>query len=119
MISVNTHIRYARRLVSMMDTRFSLLGLRFGIDPLLDIIPILGSNVSALASCYLFYVAYLAGVPQWVYAKMVWHIALDYLIGVIPVLGIFFDVIHKANVKNLELIEQFVDPKIVEGEIVS
>ncbi len=117
MIALQHHLRYARRIVSLMDTRFSLMGLRFGIDPLLGILPILGNNLTTVVSCYLFYVAYLANVPSWVYVRMAINILIDYRAGIIPVLGVFFDVIHRANVKNLALIEQFAEADVIEGEL--
>lgn len=102
-----------------MDLRFHVLGVRFGIDPLLDVIPGLGNILSALTSCYLFWIAYQVKVPRGVYVRMAWNISVDYLFGVVPYIGIVLDVFFRANVKNLALIETYFDSDILVGEVVT
>lgn len=101
-----------------MDLRFRVFGIRFGIDPLLDIIPGLGNIVAALTSCYLYWIAYQVKVPRWVYLRMAWNISVDYLFGIVPYIGIVLDVFFRANVKNLALIEKYFDSDILIGEVI-
>ena len=49
---------------------------------------------------------------------MAWHILLDYLLGVIPFLGFFFDLFYKSNEINLKLLKPYVDPEILVGTVV-
>ena len=118
MISKTSHVHFAKNLVYLLDMQFSVFGFKFGIDPLFDLIPVVGNSVSTVASCYLFYIAYLYKVPRGVYGKMIWHIFLDYVIGSIPFLGFFGDFLYRANGKNWELLSQYIDPEILVGEVV-
>ena len=117
MKSIDTHIRYAKRLVTILDTKFSLFGIRFGIDPLFDIIPGFGSLVGSATSCYLLWLAYKLQVPAGVYVRMLVNIMADFLVGSIPLAGIAFDLLFRSNLKNLKLLEPYYDPNVVEGEI--
>lgn len=111
------HIRFARRLTQIMDLRFHVLGVRFGIDPMLDIIPGFGNVLAAATSLYLLWIGYHLNVPAYVFRRMIWNILADYILGVVPVVGIVFDIFYRANVKNFALLEQYVDPTILEGEV--
>lgn len=102
----------------MMDLRFNVFGVRFGIDPLLNIIPGMGNVVAAATSLYLMWIGYQLKVPTQIYMKMLWNIAVDYVFGVVPVIGIVFDVFYRANVKNFTLVETYFTPDIIIGEIV-
>lgn len=115
---IGQHIAFARRLVYVMDLRFNLFGIRFGIDPLLDVIPGLGNIVAASTSLYLFWIAHLLHVPAQVYYRMFWNIVIDYALGVVPFLGIFFDAFFRSNAKNFALVEKYFDPDILVGEVI-
>ena len=116
---LQNHIVLARRLTRLLDLRFTVFGIRFGIDPLLDMIPGVGNLFAAATSCYLFWIAYRLRVPTRVYLRMSWNILVDYLFGVVPYIGIVFDVFYRSNVKNFALLESYFDPSVLEGEIVS
>ena len=116
-MSLHSEIALARRIVSLMDLKFHVFGIRFGIDPLLDIIPGLGNIVATGVSGYLFWIAYRLKVPFSVYLRMTWNIAVDYVFGVIPFVGIIADIFFRANIKNFALLETYFDPSILEGEL--
>lgn len=117
-ICIKDHIHFARRLTRVMDLRFNVFGIRFGIDPMLDIIPGLGNTLAALTSLYLLWLGYQLKVPTQVYFRMVWNISVDYLFGAVPFVGIVFDIFFRANVKNFALLETYFDPDILVGEVV-
>lgn len=112
------HIQFATRLVNFMDTKFNIFGIRFGIDPLLDFWPGMGSFIGAFVSSYLFWIAYKLKVPSRVYLKMGWHIFLDFVFGSIPFVGFIFDLFYRANQKNIALLHPFINPEILEGVVV-
>lgn len=117
-VSLLSQVQLARRLVSVMDTKFSIFGIKFGIDPILDMIPGFGDTLGAAISCYLLWLAYKLKVPRWVYGKMLLNIGFDYLLGLLPFAGIVLDLFFRANVKNFALLEKFFDPEILEGELI-
>lgn len=115
--NLGAHIAFARRLTRVMDLRFNVLGIRFGIDPMLDVIPGLGNLLATLTSCYLFWIAAKLQVPAWVYFRMLWNITVDSALGFIPYIGIVFDIFFRSNVKNFVLLEKYFDPDILVGEV--
>ena len=115
---MKSHIQFARRLVRLMDTKFNFFGIRFGIDPLLDLWPWFGSAIGAVISCYLFWIAYKLKVPSRVYFRMGWNILLDFIVGEVPLIGAVFDLFYKANIRNLALLTPFIDPSVLEGVVV-
>lgn len=96
-----------------MDNKFQLFGVKFGVDPILDIIPGFGNIFGVILSSYLFWIAYHLNVPKSVYAKMAKNIGLDFLLGAVPFAGVVFDLLYKANVKNLALLEPFLEEGVV------
>lgn len=118
MATLFSHVQFARKLVRLLDTKFHFFGIRFGIDPLLDIVPGAGNVFAAATSCYLFWIAKELRVPKDVYIRMAGNILMDFIFGVVPVIGIVFDVLYKSNVKNFALLEKHFDPEILTGEVV-
>lgn len=106
------HIQFAKRLVQLMDTKFSFMGVRFGLDPLLDFIPFFGDLIGTIVSLYLFWIAFELKVPEKVYFRMLGNIIIDSLLGLIPVAGIVLDAFYRSNVKNLDLLEKYIGWKM-------
>src|SRR3954467_2397981 len=81
----------ARWLADLLDTRFSIAGFRFGIDPLIDLIPVLGDTVMFVAGLSPLHVARKHRLGRLVQWRMFGNLAIDYLVGIIPFIGAFFD----------------------------
>jgi hypothetical protein len=81
--------------------------LRVGLDPLLGLIPGVGDALGALASSYLVLVAVQLGAPASVVGRLVLNIAIDAVIGSVPLLGDLFDFGYRANLRNLALLEDW------------
>ena len=99
-------VERVRKLAGWMDTKFSVAGVRFGMDGVIGLIPVVGDTATALVSLYPLAVARRHGLGRWVQAKIFGNIALDWLVGLVPVVGDLFDVGFKANVRNLRVIER-------------
>lgn len=82
-------------------------GARVGIDPLLGMIPWLGDLLGALVSSYILSESARLGVPKSVLVKMSCNIALDALVGAVPFIGDLFDFGWKANLRNVQLLESY------------
>ena len=93
-------------LAHVLDDCFRIPGtqIRFGIDGLIGLVPFLGDVLAGLASCIIVVAAWFRGVPYVTLARMVVNLALDVLIGTIPVLGDAFDIAWKANRRNYKLL---------------
>jgi hypothetical protein len=77
---------------------------RFGLDPLLGLIPGIGDTSSALVSAFALIKALRLGVPKILLARMALNILTNEVIGVIPVVGDAFSFWFKSNSRNLEII---------------
>ncbi|HVY31228.1 MAG TPA: DUF4112 domain-containing protein [Polyangiaceae bacterium] len=100
---------WARRLAGLLDSAIRIPGtdIRIGLDPILGaLLPELGDALTAVLSLTLLVVAFSERVPTAVLLRMLLNIALDAVLGAIPVVGDVFDFAFKANEKNLALIER-------------
>lgn len=91
-----------------LDSRFRVPGtdIRFGLDALAGLIPGIGDGTTALFSIYIVIQARRLGVPSSLRARMAANIAIDLLIGAIPLVGDIFDVGFKANLRNAALLRE-------------
>jgi Domain of unknown function (DUF4112) len=79
---------------------------RFGLDALIGLIPNYGDMATSLVSFYILIAGVRYGVPKITLLRMAINVAIDYLVGVIPVFGDAFDFVWKANKWNIELIRE-------------
>lgn len=103
----------ARQLARLLDTQFQVpgLGWRFGIDGILGLVPGVGDAAGLALSSVVVLHAVRSGARGATAARMVTNVALDALVGTIPVIGSVFDFAYKANARNLRLLEEHVtDP---------
>ena len=96
------------QLASLLDDRFTIPGtdVRFGLDPILGLIPGVGDSATAAMTAYIILVARRYRLPVSVQARMIGNLILDWAIGSIPLLGDLFDVGFKANRRNLTLLRK-------------
>lgn len=103
--------KYAR----MTDSQFSipLTGIRFGVDPILGLIPVIGDFIGLLLALPVLTEAARIGAPAALKRKMIRNIIIDAVIGLVPVFGDAFDVYWKANTRNTALLRNWIKTQIV------
>jgi hypothetical protein len=103
-----------RKWAYLLDAAFQVPGtkLRFGLDPIVGLIPGAGDLVTGFFSVMMLLHAVRLRIPKVVIARMVGNTALDLLTGVVPVLGDLFDAGYKANLRNLALLERHATPGV-------
>lgn len=99
----------AKYLADLLDRRSTIPGtsIRIGLDPIFGLIPGVGDAIASLIGTFILLLAAQAQLPKIVLIRMSLNIALNGMIGTIPVLGDFFSVWFKSNVRNVELLERF------------
>jgi hypothetical protein len=100
--------RRLAELAYLLDQAFRIPGTRWrvGLDPIVGLLfPGGGDALGAAVSAVTVLVAVRHGVPGVVVARMVFNIAVDLVVGLVPVAGDVFDVAWKANTRNLRLLE--------------
>jgi hypothetical protein len=92
-------------LADLLDSRWRIPGTpwRFGVDAIAGLVPGAGDLVAGLAGLYILSAAARAGVPRSVLTRMIGNIAVDTVVGSIPILGGIFDLFFKSNQRNLSL----------------
>jgi hypothetical protein len=95
-------------LAALLDDIFRLPGtqIRFGLDALVGLIPGIGDFLTSIASSLIVFAAWRRRLPRVTIARMVANIAIDTVIGTIPVAGDLFDVAWKANRMNMRLLQR-------------
>ncbi len=86
--------------------------MRFGVDPLVGLIPGVGDIVTGLFSVLMLLHGFRLRVPKVVLARMTINVGLDLVAGAVPVIGDLFDAGYKANLRNLALLERHAIPGV-------
>lgn len=96
------------RLSWLMDDLFRVpvLGWRFGLDALVGLIPGFGDTATSLVSFYILVSAVRYRVPKITLLRMGLNIAIDYLVGSLPVVGDVADAWWKSNHMNIDLLRK-------------
>ena len=81
-------------------------GWRFGLDAIVGLIPGLGDTATTLVSLYVLAAGVRYRVPKATLLRMGANIAIDYVLGAIPLVGDLFDAAWKANRMNVELLRR-------------
>jgi len=79
--------------------------IRFGLDGIVGFIPGIGDILGGLASTIIIVAAWVRGVRYIILARMVLNVAIETVVGSIPVFGNFFDIAWRANRRNYKLLE--------------
>ncbi len=114
-----SHLKIATALVNLLDLRYRLFGVRFGLDPLLGIIPGLGDIIPFILGLYIIYIGTELDLPSDKIGTMIVNLFFDLLIGSIPFVGDLTDFFYKANVKNLRIIHDYLETKPIEGRLIA
>jgi NAD/NADP transhydrogenase beta subunit len=97
-----------KRLVYLLDEQFRVPGtnFRFGLDPLMNLFPVVGDMTGFLISAGLLLAMARKGAGNKLVILMSINIFLDATIGGIPFIGQVFDFFFKANSRNLKLMKE-------------
>ena len=104
---------WSKFVTHLMDDLIKVPGtnLGIGLDGLLGLIPCVGDAATTVTSGSLFFEAIRNRVPLVVIARMALNIIIDALLGAIPLIGDVADIAHKANRKNLKLINKAIEDR--------
>jgi uncharacterized protein DUF4112 len=107
-------LRQLELLARWMDSVFEVpgLGVRFGVDALVGLVPGLGDTLTSFVSLHILNEARRFGISRVTMFRMGANIAIDYLLGSVPLLGDAFDVYWKANNRNVALLRRHLEGPI-------
>ena len=80
-------------------------GWRFGLDPIIGLLPVAGDTLTALVSLYVVFEAVRLRLGAGVVLRMLGNVVIDWLLGLVPLVDVVLDTAFKANVRNARLLE--------------
>jgi hypothetical protein len=97
-----------RWLALVMDNLLRVPGtnFRFGLDPLIGLLPGLGDTGSAIISAMALIAAARRGLPKILLARMSLNILINEAVGIIPIVGDAFSFWFKSNARNYDLLRK-------------
>ncbi|MCG2629130.1 DUF4112 domain-containing protein [Bradyrhizobium sp. WYCCWR 13023] len=98
-------------IAKLLDVAFVLPGtnIRYGIDGLIGLIPVIGDIITTAISLWLVREARALGAPWYITARMLGNVAVDGVVGMVPFAGDAFDVMFRANMRNVRLLRRWLD----------
>ncbi|MGN6375290.1 MAG: DUF4112 domain-containing protein [Sphingomonas sp.] len=82
---------------------------RFGLDVILDLVPVVGDTIAAALGTWLVWEARNAGMSKWQMARMFGNVGVDWALGLIPWVGAIPDFFFRSNTRNLRMIKRHLD----------
>ena len=98
-------LKTIEKVSKLLDSQFSIGNFKFGLDPILNLIPFAGDGVTAVISLALVFTMKKHGASNKLLAKMLGNVLVDFVVGAIPLLGWVFDFYFKSNNRNLALLK--------------
>src|SRR5580704_13464875 len=95
----------------LLDVAFMLPGtkIRYGIDGIIRLIPVVGDLFATAFSLWLVREARALGAPWHITTRMLGNVALEGVVGLVPVAGDAFDVLFRANIRNVRMLRRWMD----------
>lgn len=104
-----------RKRVEMMEhileRSFRIPGVNYpiGLDSIVGLVPVIGDFVTAAMGAYIVWEGRNLGLPKWKLWRMAGNVAVDSLLGSVPVAGDAFDLLFRSNTRNLRIIRKHLD----------
>ena len=80
-----------------------------GLDVILDVVPVIGDIAAAALGAYIVWEGRNLGMSKWQLSRMAGNVGVDWLLGLIPVIGIVPDFFFRSNSRNLKIIKRHLD----------
>jgi uncharacterized protein DUF4112 len=111
---------------ALLERGFTLPGteLKFGLDVMLDLIPVVGDVIAAAMGAWIVWEARNLGMSKWHIARMSGNVGVDFALGLIPWVGAIPDFFFRSNTRNMRIVKRWLDKhhpatRTIEGEVVA
>jgi hypothetical protein len=98
-----------RHVSRLLDSAYQVPGTsyRFGLDPIVGLVPGLGDLISPLFTIAILWQSQDLHLPRVIQLRMLFNVAIDTFVGMVPIAGDLFDFAWKANDMNMVLLERY------------
>jgi len=111
---------------ALLERGFTLPGteLKFGLDVMLDLIPVVGDVIAAAMGAWIVWEARNLGMSKWHIARMSGNVGFDFALGLIPWVGAIPDFFFRSNTRNMRIVKRWLDKhhpgtRVIEGEVLA
>jgi hypothetical protein len=106
--SVRRRIEHAEHLLEGLFV-IPVINRRIGLDVILDALPVAGDAIAAAMGGWIIWEARNLGMSKWQMSRMAGNVGIDFLLGLIPVVGAIPDFFFRSNTINLKMIKRHLD----------
>ncbi|WP_286220587.1 DUF4112 domain-containing protein [Marinobacter apostichopi] len=85
---------------------------KIGAEAVIGLLPVVGDMAGLVLSGYVLVEAQRAGASKDVKLRMLRNMGIDFLGGLLPVVGDAFDAIFKANTRNTRLLRNYLEEQL-------
>ncbi|CAG8539072.1 3965_t:CDS:2 [Ambispora gerdemannii] len=105
-------LKSVRRRARFYDENFCSCGcFSIGLDPLLGLLPVIGDFMGTFLSLMLVKTARQADLPTIIVSKMMVNVCIDFMMGLIPLLGDLADYVYKCNTRNADILHEYLEDR--------
>jgi Domain of unknown function (DUF4112) len=110
-LSREQRLKRLEAVAKLLDVAFIVPGtkIRYGVDGIVGLIPVVGDIIATGLSLWLVYEARALGAPWHVTARMLGNVAFQGVVGAVPVAGDAIDVLFRANMRNARLLRRWLE----------
>ena len=94
------------------NIRIPFTRFRFGLSPLIGLIPVIGDFAGLILSLYVLYEAKQIGADRVTQRKIIRNMLIEFVGGLVPIIGDAFDAIYKANTRNTQLLRTYLNTQL-------
>lgn len=104
---LDTELEHLKTIARRLDALFRIPGTRLtvGIDNLLGFIPVIGDIAALAPALWLVWKARQLGATPGAQIVMLGNLAIDVVVGSVPLIGDLFDIAYNANIRNVRILE--------------
>ncbi len=104
-MSLHKKIEEFEKIAKILDSGMSIGPIKFGIDPIIGLIPVVGDALPLIFSAYLLRVAIQEHLPKLTIIHIILNMIVDWLVGSIPIIGDIWDFFFRSYSRNLKLLK--------------
>jgi hypothetical protein len=113
------HLDFAEKAAKWMDAEFGWGPWKFGLDPILGLVPFVGDIIPIALTLYILWIGHQMDIPDDLRRKIIFNAMGDAVLGMIPVVGDVTDFFWHANTKNISLLRQYLTSRPIDGRVIA